>query len=331
MPARLKHVGLYLFSLFFIIAVILSVVAIYWLSNPGPNKDPGIILIQSGDNVPKIAGRLYDKNIIQDPLAFRVMARVTGLHRDLQAGEYEFPARANLALILTYLADGQTKKRFLTIPEGLTSHEIVKLITDAPALDGPIPDPPAEGTALPDTYSYEYGMERNKMLNRMQTAFNRFLDRAWANRADNLPINDKREAVILASIIEKETGVMGERAKVAGVFINRLNKGMRLQSDPTVIYALTKGEKPLGRPLYRSDWTDDSPYNTYQHDGLPPGPICHPGRATITTALNPADHDYLYFVAAPGGGHVFATNLADHNKNVAAWRRHKKQAAGSDG
>jgi UPF0755 protein len=254
------------------------------------------------------------------------MARVTGLHRDLKAGEYEFPARANLALILTYLADGETKKRFLTIPEGLTSHEIVKLIRDAPALDDDLSFIPAEGSVLPDTYGYEYGMERDVILDRMQHSFNVFLTDAWAGRTDDLPIKTKREAVILASIIEKETGVMGERAKVAGVFVNRLEKGMRLQSDPTVIYAITNGEKPLGRPLYRSDWAYDSPYNTYQNAGLPPTPICHPGRAAITAALNPLEHDYLYFVAAPDGGHAFATNLADHNRNVAAWRRYKNKS-----
>jgi UPF0755 protein len=160
----------------------------------------------------------------------------------------------------------------------------------------------------------------------MQHSFNAFLTDAWAGRTDNLPIKTKKEAVILASIIEKETGVMGERAKVAGVFVNRLERGMRLQSDPTVIYAITNGEKPLGRPLYRSDWAYDSPYNTYQNAGLPPTPICHPGRAAITAALNPLEHDYLYFVAAPGGGHAFATNLADHNRNVAAWRRYKNKS-----
>ena len=193
-------------------------------------------------------------------------------------------------------------------------------LREAEALTGKIREIPADGSLLPETYEYSRGHTRARMINRMQAAMDRLLDELWPQRDPNLPVDTRREAVTLASIVEKETGVPDERAVVAGVFVNRLRQGMRLQSDPTVRYALTGGEKTLDRPLTRADLELDDPYNTYTNHGLPPGPIANPGRAAIEAALNPADTDYLYFVADGDGGHVFAETLEAHNENVAEYR-----------
>jgi UPF0755 protein len=213
--------------------------------------------------------------------------------------------------------------RRLTIAEGLTVAEVYELLEEAHGLTGELPPPPPEGSLLPETYFYAFGDPRAELVRRMQRAMDDVLAELWPRRAEDLPLDGRAEALTLASIVDKETASAAERAKVAAVFVNRLRRGMRLQADPTVIYGLTAGEGPLGRSLTRRDWADDSDYNTYRIDGLPPGPIANPGRAAIEAVLNPAAVDYLYFVADGSGGHAFARTLDEHNRNVALWRKIK--------
>jgi UPF0755 protein len=213
--------------------------------------------------------------------------------------------------------------RRLTVAEGLTVAEVFRLLAETEALSGDLPEPPPEGSLLPETYFYALGDDRAELVRRMQRGMRRLLDQLWPARAEALPLTERQQALILASIVDKETGVAAERGAVAAVFHNRLRQGMRLQSDPTVIYGLTDGNGPLDRELTRADWQHDSPYNTYRIEGLPPGPIGNPGRAALEAVLNPDDVDYLYFVADGSGGHAFGRTLDEHNRNVAKWRRIK--------
>ena len=290
-------------------------------TGPGPLDERTVVLIERGSGLEAIARQLTEEGVIRSPLLFRVGARVTGQARRLKAGEYEFPAEVSPQQALQIIVSGQTVARSLTIPEGLTSHEVVARIREASALVGDISQVPDEGTLLPETYHYERGDSRADLLQRMRDSMDRTLSELWPERAQDLPYDSKQAAVTLASIVEKETAVPDERALVAGVFVNRLERGMRLQSDPTVRFALTDGEKDLGRALTRADWRVEHPYNTYRISGLPPGPIANPGRAALKAALNPADTEYLYFVADGTGGHAFAKTLREHNRNVAEWRK----------
>jgi UPF0755 protein len=258
--------------------------------------------------------------VVGDRRLFRLFALASDRARALKAGEYEFPPRASYAEVLAQLGAGRTLTRFLTVPEGLTAVEVAALVNAAAAMQGAPSASPPEGSLLPETYDYRWGDNRAAMLQRMQAAMQATLAELWPRRAADVPLASPQEALILASIVEKETGIAAERRRVAGVFANRLRLGMPLQADPTVVYALTGGQAPLGRALTRADWQVDSPYNTYRIRGLPPGPIANPGRAAIEAALNPEPHDYLYFVADGSGGHAFARSLAEHNRNVARWR-----------
>lgn len=219
------------------------------------------------------------------------------------------------------LVDGRTVVHRVTVPEGLTSVEIVAIVAASEVLEGAVPPPPVQGALLPETYHVARGDERAAVIGRMAEAMNEALARLWPTRAPDLPLASPAEAVILASIVEKETGIAAERAKVAGVFYNRLALGMPLQSDPTVVFALTDGKMPLGRALTRDDLAIDDPYNTYKVNGLPPGPIANPGLASLEAVLKPEATDALYFVADGTGGHAFARTLDEHNRNVAKWRK----------
>jgi UPF0755 protein len=223
--------------------------------------------------------------------------------------------------VMQRLAAGKTVVRRLTLAEGLTSWAAVSLIKAAEALEGAIATVPPEGALLPETYHYSYGDSRSAIVERMRQSMQEVLDDAWARRQPDLPLQSPQEALTLASIVEKETARPDERAHIAGVFINRLKRGMRLQSDPTVAYGLTDGKAPLERPLTRADLRQASPYNTYVIDGLPPGPICNPGRAAIEAVLQPKETRDLYFVADGNGGHAFAETYAKHRRNVRKWRR----------
>ncbi|MHA1151089.1 MAG: endolytic transglycosylase MltG [Alphaproteobacteria bacterium] len=292
---------------------------------PGPLAADTVIYIPQGAGVEAIARQLHEAGAIEDPLMFRLGVRLLRAGHELRAGEYLFAAALSTRDTIDLLRRGETVVRRLTLAEGLTSHEIVALVEQAEALEGRVDIAPPEGSLLPETYHYARGDRRAEVIARMGRARDRLLSELWLARAPNLPVATPEQAVVLASIIEKETGVAAERARVASVFVNRLRKGMRLQSDPTVVYGLTGGKGPLGRALTRKDLQAPSPYNTYLNPGLPPGPIANPGRASLEAVLDPAKTAFLYFVADGSGGHAFAKTLAEHNRNVAKWRKFKKQ------
>jgi UPF0755 protein len=247
--------------------------------------------------------------------------------RPLKAGEYEFAANISLADALEMLRAGKVYDRKVTFPEGITSWQIVQTLRGLDDLAGEIAGVPDEGTLLPDTYHYIKNDERAGVIAQMTAAMDKTVAELWPTRAEGLPFATEKDALTLASIVEKETGIASERARIAGVFVNRLRRGMPLQSDPTVIYAMTQGEVqtegqgPIGRRLLTKDLGKESPYNTYLNAGLPPGPIANPGRAAIEATLHPEEHDFIYFVADGTGGHVFARTLSEHNANVAKWRK----------
>ncbi|WCL52792.1 endolytic transglycosylase MltG [Gimibacter soli] len=249
-----------------------------------------------------------------------LVAGVMGIERQLKAGEYELKPGTRLVDHLMAMRDGDTFKRRVAVPEGLSSAQVISLIKDAFGLELEGLTEPAEGSLQPDTWFYERGDKATALVARMQAAQAVFLKEAWETRAPGLPLRSPEEALVLASIVEKETGVASERPLVAAVFVNRLKKGMRLQSDPTVVYGVNGGQ-PLGRAIRKSDLAAENPYNTYVINGLPPTPIANPGRDTIRAVLDPAPVDYLYFVADGTGGHAFARTHDQHLKNVAAWRR----------
>lgn len=302
-------------------AALALVAAQFYYEREGPLEVGQNVVIPRGSSIGAISQRLEEAGVIEDARAFHVAALVTGKNARLRAGEYAFPAGVSLREALELLESGKTVIRRFTVPEGRTAADVVGLLMETEGLSGEIPSLPEEGSLLPETYHYSWGDDRNQLLERMQRSMAAVLEELWEARADGLPLETPEEAVTLASIVEKETGVAEERPIVASVFINRLKQGMRLQSDPTVVYAITKGEQPLGRALTRADWQVEDPYNTYQNDGLPPGPIANPGRASLEAVLDPVESDYFYFVADGSGGHAFARTLDEHNRNVANWRR----------
>jgi len=291
---------------------------------PGPLTQTTTVFIAPGTGVRQMAEQLQSANVVSYKQEFVGIVALRGLTTRLKAGEYEFTPRISLNDAIDKMVRGDVIRRMVTVPEGLSSFEAAKIITAAPEMDGAI-ETPAEGSLLPETYSYIRGDARSKIVAEMQSAMTKTLNDLWDHRAANLPFATKEEALTLASIVEKETRVASERPRVAGVYINRLRKGMMLQSDPTVIYAITKGESKIDRVLYAHLETD-SPYNTYKNIGLPPGPICNPGKASIAAVLQPETNDYLYFVADGTGAHVFAATAAEHEANVLKWRTAQKAA-----
>ncbi len=301
-------------------------------TGPGPLAAPKEIVIARGTGVSVMATQLKNEDIIKSALIFKIAARISGKQSSLKAGEYAFGPEITMREVLDMLARGDVIDRKITIPEGRTSWQIVQILNGIEMLGGDIGDIPQEGSLLPETYHYTRDMDRAALISQMQSGMDKAIAELWTARAPDLPITTEKEAVILASIVEKETGMAGERAKIAGVFMNRLRQGIALQTDPTVIYAMTKGVVkddgmgPLGRRLLRKDIEEtDSPYNTYKYPGLPPGPIANPGRAAIAATLNPEKHDYLFFVADGSGGHLFARTLEEHLRNAAQWRHIRKQ------
>lgn len=300
----------------------------------GALPEAALFVVERGESLHSISEKLlyigaFEK--VEHSSLFYYGARLTEKAQHIKAGEYELPAGSSMSGILEILTSGKTYQRQITFPEGLTSWQIVNILNAQEFLTGEITEIPADGSLLPETYSYQRGATRQSVLDRMQSAATKTLAELWAARQDNLPLETPAQALVLASIVEKETAVAAERPRVAGVFINRLRKGMKLQSDPTVIYAMTEGriqddgQGPIGRRLLKKDLQIDSPYNTYRYEGLPPAPIANVGHAAIYAVLNPEKHDYLYFVADGTGGHVFAKTLDGHNRNVAAWRKIRRE------
>ncbi len=292
------------------------------MTGPGPLPQARTIVIPPHTSLDGVGDLLAKEGVVRHRLLFEASAILSGEASGLQAGEYEFPAGTSPLEASAIIASGKTVKHKLTIPEGLTSAEALALVQAAPALAGPVGATPPEGSLMPDTYLYSYGERRTELIAQMQREMTHALATAWAKREPNLPLTSPQQMLILASLVESEAAHANERAHIAGVFINRLRLGMRLESDPTVIYALSEdGAKKLDRPLTHADLQTPSPYNTYLEPGLPPGPIDNPGMAALRAAARPAPTDDLYFVADRNGGHVFAKTLAEHNRNVAQYRR----------
>ncbi|MEE2997890.1 MAG: endolytic transglycosylase MltG [Pseudomonadota bacterium] len=287
----------------------------------GPLTQPITIIIAKGVGVKQIAAQLVSSGAIENEHLFVLGARYNETARRMRAGEFILQPGMSIRAISDHLVNGEFVKRRLTIPEGFLTEEVVSLVAATDGLVGDVPLDRPEGIYLPDTYFFIYGDTRLSILSRMKKAMDSALVEVWNARDVNIAISSPREALILASIIECETGVEAERARVSSVFHNRIRLRMRLQSDPTVAYAVTGGRRPLGRPLSRADMKIDSHYNTYLRFGMPPGPIANPGRAALMAAVQPADTKDLYFVADGTGGHAFARTLAEHNRNVTKWRR----------
>ena len=301
------------------IGLVLVVIPLLAVLCPNTLTEDKIVIIPRGASVQTIATDLKTNGVVDSPLVFRAMARVMASD-NLQAGEYEFSPDQNMIDIVVMMREGRSIVRRFTVPEGLTSHEIVTLLRNDPTFSSEIAADPPEGSLLPETYHYSYGDSRAEIIERMQKGRNDLLNALWEKRAEGLPLKSPQDALIVASIVEKETGKKPEeRARVAGVFYNRLRQGMRLQSDPTVIYAITNGLCPLARDLTHDDLSFVSPFNTYTNVGLPPKPICNPGRASLEAVLHPEMNDFLYFVADGTGGHAFAKDLSQHNQNVSRW------------
>ena len=294
---------------------------------PGPSKEAVTVLLAQGSAVSTIADDLEHAGVIQYPELFTAVVRVRGAENDIKAGEYEIPAGASVNEIIDQLIEGKSILHYFTAAEGLTTAQIFKIIAEDDVLTGELTATAEEGELLPETYAFTRGESRNEMVQRMAAAQDALIDKLWDSRATELPYSTKEEAIILASIVEKETGVAAERPRIASVFVNRLKRGMRLESDPTIIYGLTQGE-PLGRGLRVSELRGETPYNTYIIRGLPPTPIANPGADSIAAVLNPAETDDLFFVADGTGGHAFATTNREHERNVAAWRRIERERQG---
>ncbi len=322
-----------LLSLVLLVLVIAGGIFIYGVASfnsSGPVDEDTTFLVEPGNALVTVANRLEEQGLISNAYIFRFGAVALRRDTDIKAGEFNIAAHSSMSDILRELADGTPIQWGVTVPEGFTSWQVVERVNADENLTGTITQLPAEGSLLPGTYSYRRGDSRQSVIEQMSAAMERAKNEVWESRNPDLPISTPEELVILASIVERETGLASERPQVAGVFINRLRIGMRLQSDPTIIYGITLGQGSLGRGLRRSEINEATPYNTYQIDGLPPTPIANPGIESLRAVADPDDHDYLYFVAAgalPSMGHIFAETYADHQRNVAAYREIEREAA----
>ena len=315
------------FSLFLIVALVATWSVFY---APGPQAREGemtVVTLPSGAGVSAIAANLKAAGVIRSTDMFKAAATLTGADRKLRAGEYEVPSGASLRSVIVLLVEGRVVRHYLTLPEGWSSAQAVDILNRQPILTGTVEETPDEGSLWPETYEISRGETRASVIARMRRAHDDNLARLWAARSPNAVVRTPEEAVILASIVEKETGVAAERPRVAAVFTNRLRMGMRLESDPTIVYGITQG-RPLGRGIRRSELDRRTPWNTYQIDGLPPTPIANPGGEAIAAVLNPPASDEIFFVADGTGGHAFARTYAEHLANVARWRAIERQRAG---
>lgn len=330
-----------LVALAFVVAGLAGIAVVaswFWLQNeiaePGPLVESTVFEVRQGDSVSAVAQRLEEQGIISSATTMKLHARISDMEAGLKVGEYAIPPRASVASILERLVAGDVLTYRITVPEGLTTAQVLRLVENHEDLEGDMPDREIEeGTLLPDTYIFSAEKSRTAIIERMEKAQDDLLEELWPQRADDIPVSTPEEAIILASVVEKETGHAEERQLVAGLFTNRLRRGMRLESDPTVIYGVSRGEplyrtlngKKVRRTLYRSELDRVTDWNTYEIDGLPKTPICNPGRASIAAVLNPPETDYIFFVADGSGGHAFAETLAEHNRNVAAYREYERR------
>ncbi|KLK90218.1 aminodeoxychorismate lyase [Microvirga vignae] len=297
----------------------------------GPLQNDKVVLIPRNTGTGEIARILKEEGVIDQPFLFETYALLNRQRGQLKAGEFQFKAGASIEEAIDTLVQGKAILHAITVPEGLTSDQIVARLYENEILSGDIAETPREGTLLPDTYKFERGTTRQQIVNTMQAAQRQALNQIWQRRSADLPIKSPQELVILASIVEKETGRADERTRVAGVFINRLMKRMKLQSDPTIVYGLVGGKGTLGRGIMRSEIETATPYNTYVVEGLPPGPIANPGRAALEAVANPSRTKDLYFVADGSGGHAFAETYDQHQRNVTRWRQIEKTKPTTDG
>lgn len=327
----LSRVLLSLAATFLLVALVGAAIVLWGTKaayEAGPLAQPRTVIIEEGRRTPEIAALLRREGVIDNETLFTIAAYVSrSMSGNLKPGEYEFAAGQSLADALALIRSGRAVMHKLTIPEGWTSEQALKRVEDHPALAGQVSMRPAEGALLPDTYLFRRGYPRDSLIAQITAAQTKFLDGLWEGRAADLPVKTKEEALVLASIVEKETAVPSERPQVAAVFLNRLKKRMRLQSDPTIIYGIVGGKGRLDRPIRRSDIDAKTDYNTYRIDGLPPGPIANPGRESVMAVLNPLKSDALYFVADGTGGHVFADTLVEHQQNVRKWRQIERETA----
>jgi len=318
------------FSLF-LIALLAWGWSVYYAPGPSARQGEGtIVTLPSGSGVSAIAARLKNAGVIRSTDMFKAAATLTGADRRLRAGEYRVPDKASLRAVLRLLTDGTVVRHFVTIPEGWSSAQAVDILNRESVLTGAVEAVPEEGSLWPETYEVARGETRAAVVLRMQRAMTENLARLWALRSPASVVNSPQEAVILASIVEKETGLAAERPRVAAVFSNRLRIGMRLESDPTIVYGITQG-RPLGRGIRQSELVADTGWNTYLIDGLPPTPIANPGVDALKAVLNPPRSNDLFFVADGTGGHVFAATYEQHLANVARWREIERRRAGLPG
>jgi UPF0755 protein len=299
-----------------------------WVNAPGPLAAGKAVVIPKGEGVHEIASRLEREGVITDRRLFiagYLIAKATAWGDkarppQLKAGDYQIPEAASIRNLIDILSEGRTITHRVTIPEGLTSHQIVERLKGDPGLAGDVTEVPSEGALLPETFIVQRGAQRQAIVDNMRVESRKLMEKLWDQRQKGLPFKTWEEALVLASIVEKETGRNDERERVAAVFVNRLRQNMRLQSDPTILYGISAGKTVWSRPILKSEIGQRTAHNTYQIDGLPPTPICNPGRASIEAVLNPASSKDLYFVADGNGAHIFAETLKDHNANVQKWR-----------
>ena len=310
-----------------LVLVTALVVLVGWIRyiNPGPLAASRTVVIPRGSSAEEIATQLWHAGVLSDPYSFQLGGRLDGSASRLRSGEYAFAAGIAPRDAAAQLAAGRTVIRRLTVPEGLTTVQVLALVRSAEGLEGDIGAEPPEGALLPETFFYSWGDSRRQMIARAQRGMSELVSQLWAKRAPDLPLRTPEDALILASIVEKETALQEERPRIASVFLNRLRRGMRLGADPTVVYGITNGRSSLDRPLTRADTETATPWNTYLIDGLPPTPIANPGRASLQAVLQPAQTDDLYFVADGAGHHVFARSLAEHNRNIARLREFNRE------
>ncbi len=312
---------LILLSVFILVTIYFSPIVLKYYANlEGPLPEEINFEIDKNQSLTSISGKLKKYGVIRSKILFLSYIKLQGYEKKIRFGEYLLPRRINLENLLDLFSSGKQINYSITIPEGWSSWKVVKFLNSNKYLSGEVESLPVEGSLSPDTYFVAKGENRNKVLGRMQLRQEEVLRKIWNDRDSDLPLNSPRDLLILASIIEKETGISAERRIIASVLINRITKGMRLQVDPTVIYGLTKGKGKLGRPLISRDLKTASDYNTYLLSGLPKGPICNPGKDSILAASKPEKTNFLYFVADGEGGHLFSENLSEHNKNVKRWK-----------